>query len=157
MTEGAGRSTLLCSGILPRFPKEVDVLSKDLAHYFDGDISDVHMGQEMTESSFRAIDAKESLANYKVLAFVTHALAGDEQGGNAVSEPALVFTPPANCISDDPRRMACCPRVKYQSCRLMRIGFCYSLVILARETIKRALSLYLVWRELFCSPVRARC
>jgi CHAT domain-containing protein/tetratricopeptide (TPR) repeat protein len=58
--------------------------------------AEIHLGQDATEASLKALSASGALAQYRVVHFATHGLvAGDmETIANRQGEPALVLTPP---------------------------------------------------------------
>ena len=65
--------------------------------------TELHLGQDATEASLKALNASGALAQYRVVHFATHGLvAGDmETIAKRQGEPALVLTPPQMPRDDD--------------------------------------------------------
>lgn len=79
--------------LLPLPESEAEVRS--LAASLGGETSDMLFGAQASEAEIRA----RRLEDFRVLAFATHGLLAGELGG--LAEPALVFTPGGEEISDD--------------------------------------------------------
>lgn len=65
--------------------------------------ADVLLGSGASERALKSLDKTRKLEGYRVLHFATHAFMVNEteKMANAVAEPALILTPPANASSED--------------------------------------------------------
>jgi CHAT domain-containing protein len=92
-----------CDGTLPQLRPDMVLLARDLANGLGGRSSDSYLAGAFTESRFRRQSMSNGLADYKVIAFVTHGLLAGDWHGPTDTEPALVLTPPVGCRPPSPQ------------------------------------------------------
>ena len=87
---------------LPPLPETTDELCA-VARSLGADDKSVHLGEQATERSLKALSADGTLGTARVVHFATHGLLAGETESlvRAQAEPALVLTPPAEATEED--------------------------------------------------------